>query len=353
MDTGAVCLVLLARFFGLPADEPQLRHQFGQSGQPLTATDLLLAAKHLGLKAKEVKSQWTKLTQTELPAIAQHHDGHYFIIGKIEGDQVLIQDPLDNRPLIWSRAQLESAWSGTLILITRRAGIAAEASRKFDFSWFIPAIIKYRRLFGEVLIASFFIQLLALATPLFFQVVIDKVLAHKGLTTLDVLVFGLLVVSLFEVLLGGLRTYLYSHTAHRIDVALGAKLFRHLLALPIAYFEARRVGDTVARVRELESIRQFLTGSALTVVIDALFTVVIFDEATSALDYESERIIQNNMNDIARGRTVFIIAHRLSTVRHAHRIIVIDKGEVVEPGNHHELLQHNGEYAKLHQMQMG
>ena len=274
VDSGAVCLVLLARFFGLPADESQLRHQFGQSGQPLTVTDLLLAAKHLGLKAREVKSQWSKLIQTELPAIARHHDGHYFIVGKIEGDQVLIQDPLESRPLIWPRAQFESVWSGQLILITRRAGIAAEAAGKFDFSWFIPALIKYRRLFGEVLMASFFIQLLALATPLFFQVVIDKVLVHKGLTTLDVLVFGLLVVSLFEVLLGGLRTYLYSHTAHRIDVALGARLFRHLLALPIAYFEARRVGDTVARVRELESIRQFLTGSALTVVIDALFTVV-------------------------------------------------------------------------------
>jgi len=81
--------------------------------------------------------------------------------------------------------------------------------------------------------------------------------------------------------------------------------------------------------------------------------ILIFDEATSALDYESERVIQNNMNDIAHGRTVFIIAHRLSTVRHAHRIIVIDKGEVVESGNHHELLQQNGEYAKLYQMQMG
>ena len=111
-------------------------------------------------------------------------------------------------------------------------------------------------------------------TPLFFQVVIDKVLVHKGLTTLDVLAFGLIVISLFEVVLTGLRTYLFSHTAQRIDVGLGAKLFNHLLALPISYFEARRVGDTVARVRELESIRNFLTGSALTLVIDLFFTVV-------------------------------------------------------------------------------
>jgi subfamily B ATP-binding cassette protein HlyB/CyaB len=165
--------------------------------------------------------------------------------------------------------------NGRLILCTRRAGLA-DLGGKFDFSWFVPAIIKYRKLLGEVLIASFFIQLFALITPLFFQVIIDKVLVHKGLTTLDILAFGLLVVSIFEVVLGGLRTYLFSHTTNRVDVALGAKLFKHLLALPISYFEARRVGDSVARVRELENIRNFLTGSAVTLVIDLLFTVVFF-----------------------------------------------------------------------------
>ncbi|MFN2184343.1 MAG: type I secretion system permease/ATPase, partial [Anaerolineae bacterium] len=111
---------------------------------------------------------------------------------------------------------------------------------------------------------------------LFFQVVIDKVLVHRGLTTLDVLAIGLLAVSVFEVVLTGLRTYLFSHTTNRIDVTLGAKLFDHLLRLPLAYFKARRVGDSVARVRELETIRNFITGSGLTVVIDLFFTVVFF-----------------------------------------------------------------------------
>lgn len=151
-----------------------------------------------------------------------------------------------------------------------------EELRRFDFSWFIPAVLKYRRFLAEVLLASFFIQLLALITPLFFQVVIDKVLVHRGLTTLDVLAFGLLVVSLFDVVLNGLRTYVFSHTTNRIDVTLGADLFKHLLRLPLAYFEARRVGDTVARVREIESIRNFITGSSITLVIDLLFTVVFF-----------------------------------------------------------------------------
>src|SRR5262249_43243376 len=126
----------------------------------------------------------------------------------------------------------------------------------------------------EVLVASFFLQLLGLLSPLFFQVVIDKVLVHRSLSTLDVLAVGPIAVSLFETVLGILRTYLFVHTTNRIDVELGARLFRHLLALPMAYFQARRVGDSVARVRELENIRNFLTSSALTLVIDLFFTLV-------------------------------------------------------------------------------
>ena len=121
---------------------------------------------------------------------------------------------------------------------------------------------------------SFFLQLVSLLTPLFFQVVIDKVLVHRGLTTLDVLVIGLVGVTLFEVSLAGIRTYVLSHTTSRVDVELGASLFRHLLGLPLAYFESRPVGQTVARVRELDTIRDFLTGSAVTLVLDLAFTVV-------------------------------------------------------------------------------
>jgi subfamily B ATP-binding cassette protein HlyB/CyaB len=121
---------------------------------------------------------------------------------------------------------------------------------------------------------SLFLQLFALATPLFFQVVMDKVLVHRGISTLDVLVCGLVAVVLFETVLSALRTYVFSHTTSRIDVELGSRLYRHLLSLPLSWFEARRVGDSVARVRELEHIRAFLTGHALTLVLDVLFSVV-------------------------------------------------------------------------------
>ena len=268
-----MCLLILARFYDLPADGSQLRHQFAQSGQLLTDTDLLRAAKHLGLKAGLLKSEWGKLPGTPFPAVAKRTDGRYVVLAKVDGDKALIQDPVEGRPLVLSREQFEAAWTGELLLFTKRANLRLQ-DLKFDFTWFIPALVKYRKFLGEVLIASFFLQLFALLTPLFIQVVIDKVLVHKGFTTLHVLAIGMIALALFDAVLGGLRTYLFSHTTNRIDVGLGAQLFRHVLALPLAYFEARRVGDTVARVRELEHIRQFLTSHSVTVVLDVLFTVV-------------------------------------------------------------------------------
>jgi subfamily B ATP-binding cassette protein HlyB/CyaB len=272
-DTGLICLLILARFYDLPADGAQLRHQFAQSGQVLSDTDLLRAAKHLGLKAGLQKTRWSKLHGTPFPAMAKRTDGRYVVLAKLEGEKALIQDPVETRPLVLSREQFELAWSGELLLFTKRANLRLQ-DLKFDFTWFIPAIVKYRAFLGEVFVASFFLQLFALLTPLFTQVVIDKVLVHKGFTTLYVLAVGMIALALFDAILGGLRTYLFSHTTNRIDVGLGAQLFRHVLALPLAYFEARRVGDTVARVRELEHIRQFLTSHSVTVVLDLLFTVV-------------------------------------------------------------------------------
>ena len=273
VDTGLSCLVQVARFLGVAADAGQLRHRFAHTKAPVSADELLRAARHLGLKSRRLSSKWKKLEATPLPALAQHKDGHWFILARADGRQVLLQDPLEKSPLTLPREPFEQAWNGVLILLTCRAR-QAETNARFGFRWFLPALFKYRKLFGEVLLASFFLQLFALVTPLFFQVVIDKVLVHKGLTTLDVLAFGLVVIAIFEVLLGGLRTYVFSHTTNRVDVELGARLYRHLLSLPMSYFSARRVGDSVARVRELENVRNFITGSALTLVIDLLFSVV-------------------------------------------------------------------------------
>ena len=160
------------------------------------------------------------------------------------------------------------------MLVTRRFGGPGADPAAFDFSWFLPSIWRYRKAIGHFLFASLFIQLFALVTPLFFQVVVDKVLVHNGGSTLIVIVVGLVLIGLFDVTLQYLRTYVLTHTTSRIDVELGARLFDHLLRLPLSFFETRATGQTVARVRELETIRAFLTGQGLSAVIDLVFAVI-------------------------------------------------------------------------------
>jgi len=273
IDPGLASFVLVLRVLGVAINPAQLAHQLDLGRRPMTADDMLRAARQLGLRARLVATRAERLASTPLPAIALGRDGGFFVLAKAGDGKALVQRPAEPRPetVVW--AELDRVWDGRLVLLARRAALG-ELARRFDVTWFLGAIHKYRWLLGEVLAASFFLQLFALITPLFFQVVIDKVLVHRGLSTLDVLIFGLIVVSVFEVVLGGLRTFVFSHTTNRIDVELGARLYRHLLALPIAYFEARRVGDSVARVRELENVRSFITGSAVTLAIDLLFTFV-------------------------------------------------------------------------------
>jgi subfamily B ATP-binding cassette protein HlyB/CyaB len=270
-ESGLVAVAILLRCHGIAADPEQIRHRMGTA--KLGVTEILRCAKEFGLKARAQKSNWSRLAVTPLPGIALLRDGGFLILGQVVDDKLMVQRPLSPRPETMAQAELEAIWDGDIILMTRRASLS-DLSRRFDIGWFVGAVHKYRRLLGEVLVASFFLQFFALISPLFFQVVIDKVLVHRSMSTLDVLVIGLVALTVFEAVLETLRVYLFAHTTNRIDVELGARLFRHLMALPIAYFQARRVGDSVARVRELENIRQFLTSSALTLVIDLLFTVV-------------------------------------------------------------------------------
>ncbi|WP_448032971.1 type I secretion system permease/ATPase [Bradyrhizobium liaoningense] len=269
-DQGLIALVMMLRFNGLAVDPERIRHQFGTI---IRVPEILRCAKELGLKARLVRTNWSRLARLPMPALAILREDRFLIFGKATEERVIALEPGRPQPVMMSRMELEAVWDGVVILMTRRASLS-DLARRFDITWFLGAIRKYRRLLLEVLAASFCLQLFALVSPLFFQVIIDKVLVHRSMSTLDVLAIGLVATAVFETILGVLRTYLFSHTTNRIDVELGARLFRHLLALPIGYFQARRVGDSVARVRELENIRNFLTSSALTLVIDLSFSVV-------------------------------------------------------------------------------
>src|SRR5215475_839915 len=214
IDGGLEALALLLRFHGVAADTAQIAHQFG--GARINIPEMLRCAKGLKLKARAVTADWTYLQKVQLPAIAERRDNDFVIIGKISDHDALIHVPSMGRPQLIPRYQFEAEWTGRIVLMARRSSLS-DLARRFDLTWFLQAMRKYRRMFGEVLLASFFLQLLALATPLFFQVVTDKVLVHRGFSTLDVLFVGLVTVSIFEVVLGALRTHVFAHTTNRID----------------------------------------------------------------------------------------------------------------------------------------
>ena len=266
------CLATLFRFHGLAMGAEALVRELA-GVEEIGADDIVRIARRQDLKARRTTSSYDRLGAAPVPALAGAKDGSFFIIGRCSDDKVLVHRGVGAAAEVMTRDAFEAVWDGSLIFVTRRATLS-DFGRQFGISWFMRAIYKYRNILSQVLLASFFLQIFALISPLFFQVVVDKVLVHRGMTTLDVLLIGLVTVSIFETILGGLRTYVFSHTTNRIDVELGARLFRHLVALPLAYFGARRVGDSVARVRELENIRQFITGSSLTLVIDLFFTIV-------------------------------------------------------------------------------
>lgn len=284
-DAALASFVLLAQFLGVPAEPVQIHHDRGQGDRPYDFDDLIRVAKKLGLIARRKHAAPPEFPKLPLPALVHLRDGGTAILLKVDesgdtGVRHMVLKPDSQRPEIWSEEQVEAEFAlaggeADLLLMTSREHIAGQ-KRVFDISWFIPALVKYRKPLRDVLIGSFFLQLVGLASPIFFQLVIDKVLVHQSMTTLEVLAIGLATVLVFETMLSALRNWLFAHTSNRVDAELSAALFRHLVALPLSYFEARRVGDSVARVRELENIRNFLTSNAVTVVIDLFFTIVFF-----------------------------------------------------------------------------
>jgi subfamily B ATP-binding cassette protein HlyB/CyaB len=279
IDPSLAVFILLANFHGIPADPEQITHDRGKGDDPFSLDDLTRIARKLGLVARLRPAQQAELDKLPLPALIETGDGQAVILLRVENEAIapryLIQNGDAQRPAVWSGEELERRYSGRVLLLASREAVTGD-KRPFDVSWFIPALVKYRSPLRDVLVGSFFLQLTGLVSPIFFQLVIDKVLVHQSMTTLDVLAFGLAVILIFETAMSALRNWLFAHTTNRVDSELSAKMFSHLLALPMNYFEARRVGDSVARVRELDRIREFLTSNSVTLVLDLFFTLVFF-----------------------------------------------------------------------------
>ena len=289
IDPGLFSLCGIAGYYQIPADPTHLARELALGDRLSEAEDLVRAARMLGLRARILRDITPqRLLAAPYPAIGQQLDGTFVLIGKAsEPDKLRLIDPATRIPTEVPLAEGLALLRPFLLLVQRKlGGPGRDPGRNlFNLSWFLPSIWRYRRPLAHVIVASLFIQLFALATPMFFQVVTDKVLVHYSLSTLYVLVVGLVLIIIFDTLLQWLRTYVLTHTTNRIDVELGQRLFAHLLRLPIDYFENRPAGQTVARVQELEKIREFFTGHGLFLILDlvfgTLFLAVLFSYSTS------------------------------------------------------------------------
>lgn len=213
------------------------------------------------------KQALEKIKPQQLPLAFRDREGKFILLARINGQQVLLQPADSLQPQVISYQDLCLLWGGVILCCSHS---------RFDIRWFIPALRHHHKPLLQILLLSLLLQFLALISPLFFQVIMDKVLVHNALTTLEVLIIALVISGLYEVILKGFREYIFTHTTTRVDILLGGKLFNHLIRLPLGYFKQRHVGNIVARVRELDNIRDFITGSALTLCVDVVFTLVLF-----------------------------------------------------------------------------
>lgn len=265
----------LAKFMGVQAKQADLQRIVDNTNVDEGEVMLLYFAKHYKLKSKLCKLDIEKLVKKKdkvLPLIAKTKEGKFFIIAKLQEDKAVVLFYDNKMPEVIEISKLKEICDDTAVLIGRRFKEAAETF--FSFKWFIPTILKFKKEFILVLVSIFVVQILGILTPVMTQVVVDKVLSHRTLSTLQVLAVGIFIVYVFELILSLAKNYLFTHTTNRIDVMLSSKLFNHLFALPLRYFESRRAGETVARVRELDSIRHFLTGTPLSSMIDLFFIIV-------------------------------------------------------------------------------
>lgn len=274
-DSGLYCLVRIAEHFGIPADIHQLERAYILDKSGLDTTALLGAAGDLRLKSRVFENiTIARLIKMPLPAMVFLTNGNYVLVLQADAQKLEIYDPLSSQQQFIAASEIfRKNWTGTVILFAKRFQMKQEL-KKFGFAWFLPIISKYKSFLLQVLAISLVLQIFGLLSPLFMQMVIDKVLVHRSLNTLDILLGGMILVALFENWMLALRSYLFVNTTNKIDVTLSSHMFKKITELPIRYFDRWQVGDIVSRAGELESIRSFMTGSALTVVLDIIFAVV-------------------------------------------------------------------------------
>lgn len=274
LNTGLISLELVSKLSHIDIDMRSIVREYGINTPEITKFELTRIAKNSGFKAKIKKISLKNINgHYPLPAILVLKDNTFAVLLKIneENGKALVFFPSCKEPKDLFFSEISSIATDEIIILAHKM---MTQEIMFGFKWFFAEILKYKMIILQVMLGSFVVQLFGLVTPLFTQVILDKVIVHQSLSTLDVLAFAFVAVMTFEFLLNISRNYIFIHTASKIDAKLGSKIFKHLFALHYVYFESRQVGNIISRVRELDTIREFITNKSVSLIIDMFFSLV-------------------------------------------------------------------------------
>ncbi len=273
-DCGAACLVMVSRYWGKQFSVNRLREIANVDRNGASLRGLAAAAESVGFTSRPVKASLNKLAEQNLPAIVHWEGRHYIVVYRVTRDRAIVCDPaIGQRSL--THGEFLAGWTGYTLLLQPTALLRDSEETKQSFWQFFELVKPHRLILFEVFIASILIQVFGLVTPLFTQLLLDRVLVQRSDLTLTAVGIGLLIFSLFRVAMTGLRQYFLDQTANRVDLALIVGFISHTFRLPLKYFESRYVGDIISRVQENRKIQRFLTGEALSIILD-LLTVFIY-----------------------------------------------------------------------------
>ncbi|SEH69966.1 ATP-binding cassette, subfamily B [Rhizobium tibeticum] len=281
LHTNLHCLALVARHHGVDLSPERLQHDYAVDERPVEVRQLLRMAKDAGLRARQISLNWSSLLQLgeAFPVLAQLENGNWIVIaGPAMGEEeakIRVLDPLAERPdfILLNEEQFTRSWRGSVVMLKRNYSLH-DADQPFGFRWFIPEIIKQRSFFRDVALAAIVLYGLGLTTPIFFQLVIDKVLVHQSYATLTVLTAGIAIALVFDAAFSFLRRYLLLYATNRIDIRIATRTFGHLLNLPIALFEQASAGVLVKHMQQTGRIREFLTGRLFLTLLDGVSLLV-------------------------------------------------------------------------------
>jgi len=273
-DCGAACLVMVARYWGKRFSVNRLRDIANVDRNGASLRGLAAAAESIGFTTRPVKASLNKLAEQSLPAIIHWEGKHYIVVYEVTRDRVIVADPAIGQRTL-THTQFKAGWTGYTLLLQPTALLKEAKEASTPFWQFFELVKPHQLVLLEVLIASLLIQIFGLITPLFTQLLLDRVVVQRSNLTLTAVGLGLLIFGLFRVALTGLRQYLLDHTANRVDLALIVGFISHTFRLPLSFFESRYVGDIISRIQENRKIQRFLTGEALSIVLD-LLTVFIY-----------------------------------------------------------------------------